>query len=288
MKNFSHSINIDNNSNLIVSHTESDWAAMRNNSLVSIDNDGHFYTIGKIDKLNFIIDFAVDDKNNLVIPGLFEHYFLKDDVLTISYKEHELLTIKSIINKGRGYKNGDILNCSGGELSVRIFDNYKSATTFQVEETDGDGGVLKLKTLNKGIYIIPPEINNTLTGGNGSGLQILFGYTTLNNRTMIEREVISAQNQDSYTIIQISDRLPIGITSGKISMNKYLGYITSNYVGKTKRNAKYSILRDRTPHLGLPLLAKNSPKTEEFFNYTLLELDKKIKELEDRLTKAGL
>lgn len=287
MKIFSHSINIDKDKNYVISHTESDWASMRKDSLISIDTDKHFYTIGNIEELNFITDFNIQN-NQLIISGNFEHYFLRDDILTISYKEYELLMIKSIINSGNGYKIGDILSCSGGQLSINVFDNSKNATTFQIEEINGNGGISKLKILNKGTYINTPEENNTLSGGSGNSAVIALGFIIINNRRMLERQVINATNNQSNTILELNGNLPIGVTNGKISMAKYIGYLTSNYVGNSKRNCKYTIIRDRTPHLGLPLLLKNSDKTEEFFNYTLLELDKRIKNLEDKLLKAEL
>lgn len=287
MKNFSHSINVDKDKNYVISHTESDWAAMRNNSLISIDDDAHFYTIGNTKQLNFIADFEITN-NNLIISGNYEHYFLKDDVLTVSYKEYELLTIKSIINNGNAYKIGDILSCSNGQLSVNIFDNSKNSTTFQVEEVDGNGGIIKLKIINKGIYIIPPEETNTLVGGNGNSAVISLGFIIINNRRMIDRQVANARNDQSNTIIELNDYLPAGVNSGKISMSKYIGYLTSNYIGNTKKNSKYHITRDKTPHLGLPFLSKNSQKNDEFFNHVILELDKKIQELESRLDKNNL
>jgi hypothetical protein len=86
--------------------------------------------------LNFITDFVIED-NKLKIEGNYEDYFIFDDIITISYKEYELLTILMVIKEGQGYKVNDILSLDGGVLSVNIIDNQSQNTTLQVEEVDG-------------------------------------------------------------------------------------------------------------------------------------------------------
>jgi hypothetical protein len=48
-------------------------------------------------------------------------------------------------------------------------------------------------------------------------------------------------------------------------MNKFKAFLTSNYVGETKRNMEYHVLRDFSPHFGLPLLVKGGNKLEETY-----------------------
>lgn len=288
MKNFSHNININQHSNTVISHSESDWAVMRKNSLIFIDKDTTSYIIGNTEKLNFIVDFILQHNNIIEITGNFEHYFLRDDIITVSYKEYELLVIKNIIAAGSGYKVGDTVLCSGGNVSINTFDNTKYNTILQVEEVDPNGAIIKLKIINKGRYLSAPESNNKIIGGHGRDAEIEIEYVLSSHRAMIERQVLNAFNQNHNTILELNDNLPTNVRSGKISIEKYIGYLTTNYVGETKRNADYHIVRDQTPFLQLPLLSKNSPKTEEFYNHTILELDRKLRELDERLKKANL
>ena len=282
MKNFGRNINIDKNTNVVIGHTEVDFSSARINSLINIDKDGHFYTIGAIEPFNFISDFTIKN-NDLIIPGNVESYFLFEDILTISYKEYELLTILNINNKGTGYKVGDILSLSGGILSVNIIDNTSFPTLLKVEEISSNGEINKLTIAHRGAYISFPEKNNKLQGGSGKDANILLESNLNSNRKMIERQVVSAESFGPDTVIELNYKLPKDVYEGKISMSKYKIILTSNYVGETKRNINYSIARDYTPIYYLPLALKNGNKFEESYNYTVIKMEQKIKELEDKI-----
>ena len=122
MKNFGYNINVDKNSNCIVGHSEVDCSHIRPGSLINIHNDNHFYTIASTEPLSFISEF-ISEGRNLIINGNYENYFLLDDILTLSYKEYELLTIKEVTNRGANYQVGDTLSLNGGVLSINILDN---------------------------------------------------------------------------------------------------------------------------------------------------------------------
>lgn len=278
MKNFDFTVNVEYNSNTVVSHCDSNWSNIKNNSLISIDNDGIFYTIGKIESLNLIEDFTLDN-NKMVINGNYENIFMIDDTVNISYKEYELLTIKSIVNKGINYKINDVLTLSGGLLSLDIINNKSEITTFRVEEIDINGGINKLKILNKGIYIKFPEKENILSGGNGENCKISIEDKLINNRNIIERQVISADIHNGNTYIELNYKLPDNIINGKLSINKYIAKLTSNYIGKDKKNVGYSIIRDYTPEIELPLVIKGTNKMEESYNFSMIRIDKELQEI---------
>lgn len=282
MKNFSHSINVNNNSNYIINHTECDWSAMRKNSLISIGNDMHFYTIGHVEPLNVICDFSVLG-NDVVLNDNLEENFIIGDTVTISYKEYELFGITSIINKGQGYKIGDILSPDNGIVSNNIFDNTMYYTNLKVADIDGDGGILKLDIQDNGRYIEPPQNSSSLSGGNGSNAQIFLSYRVINNRKMVDKQVISCKYNNGITSVELDSSLPSGVKDGKLSMRKFKGWLTSNYIGQTQRDIKYHVVRDATPFLGMPFLSKNSNKNEEFYNHTILQLDHKLKDLQRQI-----
>ena len=286
MKNFGHSINIDHDSNYIIGHSEVDYSSARIGSLINIDNDGHFYIIGAVEPLNLILNFSIDG-NNIIVNGNYENYFLLDDVLTISYKEHEMLIIDSILNNGVNYKAGDVLSLNGGILSTNTIDNTSQSTNFKVDDVDIKGTIKKLTPISKGKYIKFPDKTNNLIGGRGSGAQISVESALVSNRKMFERQVISATNQDSNTIIELNFKLPPAIQEGKVSINKYKIFLTSTYVGPTKKNVNYNIVRDYSPILQLPLLVKGSNKLEEIANHNILRLEQKIKELEDKINRIN-
>ena len=282
MKHFSHTINVTQNNNYVINHTECDWSTLRIGSLINIDTDQHFYSIGSVEPFNFIIDFEVSN-DNIIVNGNIEEYLMLDDIITISIKEYELLAIRSITNPGIGYKVGNILSCAGGSVSVDIFDNSQKHALLKVEEVNPDGGINKLSIVNKGLYVIAPDNNNYVSGGGGNGACIAFEYVLNPNRKMIDKQVISVTQSGHNSIIEIDGYLPGGTINGKLSFSKYKAFLTSNYVGKTKRGVPYHMNRDTSPHLKLPLLLKGSNKGEEFYNHSILEMDKAIKNLQSQI-----
>ena len=277
MKKFSHGININQGNNYFITHTESDWSAGRTGLLISIGDDNHFYTVGKIEDINFITDFTYEN-NRLVIPGHYEDIFILDDIVTVSYKEYEIFIVKSILNGGNGYSVGDILTYTDSGLSVNVFDNSQQPATFKVESIGPSGEVTSLSLQNKGKYIRQLSSIN-LKGGRGSDCSIEVLSNVIVNRAMIEKQIESAREIDGNTILEINYILPIGVKEGKISLSKKKVFLTGAYVGNTKRNTHFHINRDYTPNLKLPLLVKNSNKHEENLNHSLLEIDKIISKL---------
>lgn len=281
MKKFSHAINITNGNNYFITHTESDWSAGRRGSLVSIGDDNHFYTVGEIEDINFITDFVYNGL--LVLNGDFEEIFLTDDILTISYKEYHAFIIKNIVQSGTGYQVGDVLTCSGGDLSVNIIDNSKTPVSVKVETVDHQGGIISVSLLRDGKYTSPPTGEIPLSGGHGSGASITIDFDIIKNRAMLEKQVVSSKHIDGNTLIEINYMLPAGVKEGKISLRKNKVYLTGAYVGPTKRNIHFHVARDQSPNLRLPLLLKNSNKNEESINFAFLALDKEIALLKEEI-----
>jgi hypothetical protein len=279
MKNFTHSINVTHNSNYIISHSGCDWSPLRVNSLISIDNDMHFYTIGKVEELNLVVDFKVIN-GLLILNGNLDENFIIDDSVTLSYKEYELSAIKSIISSGQNYKVGDILSPEDGVASINVFDNSQSKTLIKVEDVGENGSIHKLSIINNGKYISIPKENTNLFGGNGNGATISTIYSTSVNRKMIDKQVISSYCENNGTVLELDSELPIEVTEGKLSLYKHRAFLTSNYIGETKKNCQYHVIRDVSPFLGLPLLLKNSNKNEESYNHTILKVDKIIHDLQ--------
>lgn len=286
MKPFTHTININNNSNYIIGHTESDWSVLRNGSLISIDDDNHFYHIGDVKKINLIVDFDVIN-DSLVLNGDLEENFIHNDVITISYKEYELLAIKSIVSAGSRYKVGDILYPSDGLASSDVVNNYTLNSKITVEEVDSNGGIKNLSISKSGNYIIIPSEINKISGGSGNDASLSLQFSLSKDRKMLERQIVGASSSNNQTALKLNYPLPNGVNNGKLSMNKFKAILTSTYIGANKRDCKYHISRDFTPHLGLPLLSKNSNKNEELFNHIILSLDERIRRLEEKISKIS-
>lgn len=283
MKQLGFTVNINNNSNILIGHSESDWSVLRDGDLVIIDTNKSFYTIGNTEKVFFIQPFKKLNNNQISINGTWEHFFLPDDILNITYKEYELLTIKQIINPGKNYKIGDIVSLSGGILSINSFDNSTQASLFKVENINSEGGITQLSILNRGCYISFPDHINDIKGGNGMGATIFIEEKLIESRKTLERQVESVKEWGADTIITLNYHLPESIIDGKVSVQKWKLYLTSNYSGETKRDVSYQIIRDLTPVLKLPFVVKNSNKLEEAYNYSIKRLDQEITNLTQQI-----
>jgi len=283
MRDFGFTINIDKDSNFIIGHSEVEWTSLRNGSMISIEDDLFFYTITNKEKIFFIQDFQLLESKKITINGHYESFFLEDDILTITYKEYELLTLKNILNKGIGYKINDIISINGGQLSKNISDNSSQSTSFEVEGIDIDGGITNISIIKKGLYLQTPELTNNINGGHGSGAQFLLEYRTIESRKTLERQIETIEDSGHQTIITLNYALPDSIINGKISVEKWKAFLNSNYTGESRRGVEYHIIKDFTPNIKLPLLVKNSNKLEESYNHCIQILDLEILKLKQAI-----
>ena len=285
MKHFGFSINIDKNSNTLISHGGSNWSALREGSLVNINNSNHFYTIGNKESINVIKSFKNVNGHNIEIDGNYENLFLDNDLINLSYREYTLFIINNIVNGGKGYKKGDILAPSDGQLSINSFDNSSEICALEVKETDGNGTILKLNISKNGRYLYPPTYSNQVKGGSGNGAQIFLKFNTIDSKKNLERQIIKCVNQEYRTLITLNYPISVFILNGELSINKWKAYLTSNYVGENVRNGSYHIVRDYTPHHQIPLMTKGTAKIEETYNHGVHEFDKIIKNLTERINE---
>lgn len=285
MKQFGFTLNIDNKSNIIISHAEADWSFLRHGDLIIIDDDKIFHTVLSREKMMFIQPFEKIENNKIAINGNYEFIFIVDDILNLSHKEYELLTVKSIIDKGENYKKDDIISLSGGTVSVDIVDNSSETTLFKVEQVDAHGGVLKLNIINKGLYSQFPEKENLIHGGSGKNLKISVEEKITDSRKLIERQVTNVEQNGARTILSLNYSLPDSVVNGKVSVQKWKAVLASEYLGESKRNVEYTVVRDSTPYLHLPLVVKGSDKLVESFNDALKKIDSEISRLKSEIEK---
>lgn len=274
------------NSNIIVATTESDWSHVRPGSLFKFFSDDVFYTVGSRDCFFYARDFSVLSPKQIRIESNTGIILQKNDTLTISYKEYELLCLIEIIEGGKGYKKDEIISVEAGTLSKSIDSGLSQPCLFKIIEVDENGKILVLGPESRGIYIdILKETPFKVRDGSGSEAILGLQFRTLDDRKIIERTITLVQLFDNYTILTLDYPVSEGLKNGKFSTNKWKIFLTGNYLGKDKINEEYEISRDFTPNLKLPLLSKGSLNHEEIFNRSMTILDGKIKELEGKINK---
>jgi len=288
VKDFGYTASCLKNTNRVVSSTETNWAAVRPGSFILFDTDSDFYSVGSVKEVKVIKDFVTVNNQTLNISGYCCPLFLNSDAIEVSFKEFEVDDILGIFSAGTGYSQGDILTLSGGTPFFDLSSNATEPATFKVILTDERGSITHIEPENRGCYIEPPHQTSVLKGGSGKNAGLNLTYKVADTRRVIDRIIEEVTYHPEQTLIRLNYPLDPNIKKGKIVLNKWEILLTSNYVGDSKLNSSYKILRDYTPHLGLPLISRESPSFNILFNKSSQILDARIKSIEDKLAKLGL
>lgn len=274
------------NSARLVGLSSSDWGSCRIGNQVKIGSDNISYTVAKVNKIYYIKDFSVLNPKTIEIKANIGIDLMPEDVLTLSYKEFEVLTIFGITNPGRDYKEGQIIYLSGGDLSVSLEHNLTNPASFQVTKVDENGGILEVGLHNNGVYVnVPPKNNEIFSNDEGSGAILDVEFKPIDNRKILDRTITHLDNKTTSCNLYLNYDIPSKLKTGKLSVEKYEILLSSNYVGDTQINVPCQICRDFTPNLGIPLMAKNSFSFEMIYNHGVTLVDNNLKALNDRITE---
>lgn len=285
MKTFEFTASVLFNTNRVVSTTEETWESIRPNSYIKIGDDEAFYSVGKIEPLFYVKDFKKNSSNQVSINGDIDINLLEGDCVNVSFKEFELLTVFNCSKTGSGYKTGETITVSGGKPITDNITGHVQTMSFIITKTDDNGGILQIQLSQRGRYYVAPEREAEVSGGSGSGATILIECRAKDERTIVERTIIKMDKNSAGATLTFDAPIPEGVEDGKLSANKWQMFLTSTYAGDTKINQKYTITRDFTPFLNIPLLVKGSSNPEAIYNLSMNILDKRFKELADKLEK---
>lgn len=285
MKTTSGSASIIHNTNKLVSSSHSDFSTIRPGSFIKFSKDINHYIVGQISPLFFLVEFKKIGDRQIEVNGDTGININIFDSVTISFKEWEIQTLINLTNSGKGFHTGDVLILDGGKAYTSVQDNLQQLGKIKVESTDENGAINRFSIVEKGRYSESPTSPVKLLGGHGENAEANIQFKNCDNRVVLERDVENVQFDGQKTIITFTYNIPEEITSGKVGVSKYEMILTSSYGEPTKINEKYEITRDFTPYLGLPLVSKNSLVSDLVINQMAILIDKKIKELDEKIAK---
>ncbi len=277
MKKSSLNASILHDTNLFMATSDEDWGSLRQGTSIRFGQDSIYYSVAKTEKFLYIKDFEIIEPFRVVINGDTGIIFLKGDSIDLSYKEAELNSFQ-IKSGGKNHYIGEKIQLIGGIASSDLFSGRSLTTTFIVAKINDDKSVSELKVEQAGRYIVLPEKFEF------EGVELDASFKVSDHRSIIERTVQKVDYENGKTYLTFTYPLSPGIKSGKVSVNKWRGYLSSNYVGDSKIEQPYDAIRDFTPHFNIPLIVKNHPNPEMIYNQSLKLLDAKLKELENKLT----
>lgn len=275
--------NVLNGTNKLISPSYADWSAIRQGSFIKFVNDANYYIVANTNKLFYIKEFEVADTYTIRVNDNVSNILSEDDTLVISYKEYEVNSINTIENGGANYQKGDILTIVGGTASFNVVDNTTHPANILVISVDNAGFIKEMRVNSAGKYVTPPDEIVELSGGNGKGAKIRITHRLLENRAIFEQDIEQIQYQNGNTLIKFHYPLPPGIKEGKFSTEKWEIVLNTIYVGPNRCNEPFDVVRDFTPVYGFPLMTRNSFSADQIYNLSIVMLEKKLKELEDKI-----
>ncbi len=286
MKISNYNASILFNTNRVVSSSNDSWQVIKKGSLFRIGEDEEFYSIEKTNQIYFIKDFEVISEDRLKINSNVGLNIMVGDILTISYKEYELWTVLDVIEKGKNYKVDDEVILEGGDLSLNVSNNLTSPAKFNITEVDENGGIILFGLKDNGKYLNAPEKTAKISGGKGEGAVFEVEFKSIDDRKVLEIAVSSINTKEKdITIVDLEYSIPAKIKQGKLSLKKWEMFLDRNYRRPNKINCPYSISYDFTPNYSFPKMIKNTFTPELVYNQFLLQLDGKLKEIENRVVK---
>ncbi len=281
--NSSFSVSIASNTNRLVSSSNDNFGGCRPGTYIKLGDEDNLYSIFKTSNFFYIKDFELFNSKTLRVLENTEINLQPEDTIKIIYDEYELNSVLNIKDGGKFYNQNDILTVIGGELSIDIREGFGYPTKLKVEEVDDNGKITKLSLLNKGKYIVYPtgeiEVNST----SGLNAKLELKYSIIDARAILNRVIKSIQFKNNETYLELDYSLPLGIKQGKLSVEKWEIILNNTFLNPTQYGIKYKMFKDFTPELNLPLLAKGSNCFEILYNESMIKLDSKIKEIENKI-----
>ncbi len=275
---------IIHNTNRLISSSEASWGSIRENSLVRFLSDESFYTIGTISNFLYIKEFLTVSHNVIKINSDIGIELSIGEILDVTAKEYEVLTLDPL-NNGQGYRPTETLYIDGGTPSKDMVTNEIFPAKFTVLSVGPEGQIKQLKMESAGRYLLTPNEESALIGGSGSGATVKILFKPTDTRSIFEKTITKIEKNTGNTLIMLDSSLLPGISSGKISCSKWQAALTSSYAGASKTGEDIEFLKDFTPFLRIPFIARNNPNPEVVYNTALMSLDKVIQQLSVEVQK---
>lgn len=275
-------VSILNNTNRLVSSSGDNFGGLRQGSFIKIGEENILYQVAKAERFYFLKDFKVIGNREIFIDSDTEINLQKEDIIKVIYDEYELRQLINIVKAGKFFKTDELLTVLGGELSIDMSSGIGESTKFRVVDIDESGGVKQLATVKNGKYISPPP-NTCEVKGEIQTAELELAYKQVDSRSIIERTIKGISKATEGTTITLDYSLPMSVKGGKLSVEKWELILLNNYMGPTLINGPYSLYKDFTPNLQIPLMLKNSTSVDLIFNQAMQKIDAEIQSIKNKI-----
>jgi hypothetical protein len=281
-KQYGFTASVIQGTNNVIGCSKADWSLVKNGSFIVLGDDKTFYRV--VDKKRFLFEkeVSVINESRLKIDYNVGALLNIEDEIAFTHTEYEANAV-SVSSAGQGYSTGEILRLEGGVCKYNSFDEIDTPCRIEVLETDSDGGITSVGIKNEGIYILPPQSDNNVSGGSGSGCALNTSFKTKEIKPIEERGIENIALSDSHTLIDLNHPLPPRLKSGIIKTEKWELSLAVNYTKESKFNSSYEIIKDFTPNCDLPLMYSDIKSSHMVYNESMSIIDQRLKDIEDKL-----
>jgi hypothetical protein len=255
---------------------------------IKFEESAEHYMVSKSEDSMYIFDFEYYSNGVVLIMEDEAMNLVIGDEIDITHKEYEINPKITIQNGGIGYFVGDIIEIDEGSAFVDPSTGEIRTAKLRVASTDEQGAVKTFEVEHHGLYTEAPDQNMLIywqpTGGSGENLELNIIYNTINNRSVLRREVANLEkvNPKGY-ILYLDNELPEHVRTGKLSVKKKNLYLSSNYASGTRFSDRFQLIIDFTGEYGLPMLVENSLSLAFVYNKGINMVDSHIRRLEKRI-----
>tara|TARA_B100000287_G_scaffold338719_2_gene324762 strand:- start:4996 stop:5877 length:882 start_codon:yes stop_codon:yes gene_type:complete len=285
-KKYGHTVSVLQGSNKVIACSKADWLPLKTGGFIIISGDDEFYKISHKEKFMLSKEALVEDRSKLIIDeNLGPSLSINDDISFI-YKEYQVSEV-SVLDGGSNYAQGDVIKPSTGVCKYNSLDEIDVPATFVVDSVGEDGSIESVSIQSNGVYNIAPDEQSDTTGGSGSGAKLNIISSLINNRPIEDRTIAGIELLTNSTLIMLNHPLPPRVMSGEIKAEKWEVTLHTDYMSESKYNVDYDIVKDFTPNYNLPLLRGDLASNHLLHNEAVAIIDKKIKELEEKIDSLG-
>lgn len=290
MKIFNFNVSVTNGSPEVISQSSSKWNGVSERCYIRIGKDSISYSIKSLEDFKLSEKFIVSEQSEKIIKienvDLYPYILDKDEV-ELMFKEYEVFDVENIIESGSGYKKGDILFASGGDVIESFSGKEENTASFEITGVSNKGEVRMIKLLNSGRYSTTPNsFNITSTNGIGSGCQLNIEFRSKSERSLIRREILNVIPEKNTLTLFLDQPVSKNQKAGVLTLSKQKIILETNYMGVSSRGVSHEIIRDFTPNYRLPFAAPNSQNIEFVFNQAMSILDRELKRIESRISST--
>ena len=278
-----NSISVVKGENVAYATFESSLAAIKDGSFLRFQGENGFYVVQRKEQVTLLYDFEVLKSDTISIKENLLGKIHSSDALSLCFREYELDIVVGILDAGTEYAVGDVLTVGGGKPSLDTTNGLYNVTQININGVKEDGKISRIGIRSRGRYIETPPTEIEPSGGAGKGAKFEITYKPVSEITKVERKIQSLDFKENETVLYLDAALPVFIDSGRLSCDKWLFYLATPYLSETRTGIGFSVSRDFTPVLNLPLMAPNSFTMDVVYNKAIISLEEEIVKLNQKL-----